>query len=467
MDDHELDLELSVEDGELLDDKIGGLTRGDVLKRGAAAGASLWGVSALFGPGTALAGSAATRELTPTFYQWIYTNHPTIPQKVNKDYDNRFALDAKIAPVQGFGIERFVAEGKKKKSTWDVYVGQTPFVEMAALIDAGVIEPWDKYMPKAVVNDLIPSIRREATYQGKIWNWPFLLDVIIQAWNGDLVEKADLDPAVAPKTWDQFINNARTVVQKKAAPFGAVFDAHGWRSLAPITHTFSTDVYTPAGLFDFTSDAAVNALEVMKRMMEFAPNNILEPGKIDGGVNQTPDEEAFAARQAAYYVKYQNAPTRFAGTWPDPSKLRIAGLPKQPGGKGATVFWNTGAALFKYGQNKQAAARYMRFLTYDQRIWRQSQGKDVRGAPGQLAPYSSLWANWRRTRPAWMAEWAYTVANQLPRSQAIRTHKFGLTQFVIGQPGWERYLKGEERNPRVALRRARDLVLAEIKKSKD
>ena len=62
----------------------------------------------------------------------------------------------------------------------------------------------------------------------------------------------------------------------------------------------------------------MNALEIMKRLMEVAPKNILEEGKVDGGVNTTPDEEAFAARQAAYYIKYQNAPTRFAGTWPDP-----------------------------------------------------------------------------------------------------------------------------------------------------
>jgi len=46
-------------------------------------------------------------------------------------------------------------------------------------------------------------------------------------------------------------------VSSKAAPFGAVFDAHGWRSLAPITHTFSTDVYTPDGLFDFTNENTV------------------------------------------------------------------------------------------------------------------------------------------------------------------------------------------------------------------
>jgi multiple sugar transport system substrate-binding protein len=457
MDTHEVD--------ELFGEELGDeLTRADLLKRGATAGAAVWGVSALFGAGTALAGLEA-RPLTPTFYQWIYNNHPIIPKTVNKSYAQRTKLDAKIAPVQGFGIERFVAEGKKKKSTWDVYVGQTPFVEMAALIDAGVIEPWDKYIPKSVLNDFIPSIRKEATYQGHVWNWPFLLDVIIQAWNGDLVEKAGLDPTKAPKTWDEFIANAKKVVSSKAAPFGAVFDAHGWRSLAPITHTFSTNVYTPAGLFNFTSDAAVNALEVMKRMMEVAPNNILEPGTTDAGVNVTPDEQAFGARQAAYYIKYQNAPTRFAGTWPDPSKLGIAGLPKQPGGKGATVFWNTGAALFKYGQNKQQAADYMRYLTYDQRIWRQSQGKDVRGAPGQLAPYQSLWKKWQASPPPWMADWAFTVLNQLKVSQAIRTHKFGLQQFVIGQPGWEEYLKGETSNPRTALRKARDLVLKEVRKS--
>ena len=378
---------------ELLAEELeAGLTRSDVLKRGAAAGAGIYGLSAVFGAGTALAGLEA-RSLTPTFYQWIYGLYPDIPAKINKDYAKTHKLDAKIAPVQGFGIDRFVAEAKKKKSTWDVYVGMTPFVEMASLIASGAIEPWDKYISKSVLTDLIPSIRQEATYQGHVWSFPFLLDIIIQASNGDLVEKAGLNPNQAPKTWDGFIANARKVVSSKAAPYGAVFDAHGWRSLAPIAHTFNTNVYTPAGLFDFTSDAAVNALEIMKRLMEVAPKNILEEGKVDGGVNTTPDEEAFAARQAAYYIKYQNAPTRFAGTWPDPKVLTIAGLPKARSG-GGTVFWNTGAALFKYGENKKMAADYMRFLTYDTRIWQHALGKDVRGASGQLSPYQSHWKKW-------------------------------------------------------------------------
>jgi multiple sugar transport system substrate-binding protein len=450
---------------ELLAEQLeAGMTRADVLKRGAVAGASIYGLSALFGAGTALAGMEA-RALTPTFYQWIYGLYPDIPKAINKDYAKTHKLDAKIAPVQGFGIDRFVAEAKKKKSTWDVYVGMTPFVEMAALIQSGTIEPWDKYIPKSVLADLIPSIRAEATYQGHIWSFPFLLDIIIQAWNGELVAKAGLDPNKKPKTWDEFIANAKKVVSSKAAPYGAVFDAHGWRSLAPIAHTFSTDVYTPAGLFDFTSDAAVNALEIMKRLMEVAPKNILEEGKVDGGVNTTPDEEAFAARQAAYYVKYQNAPTRFAGTWPDPKVLHIAGLPKARSG-GGTVFWNTGAALFKYGQNKQQAANYMEFLTRDVRIWKHALGKDVRGASGQLSPYRSDWAKWTKNPPSWIADWAFTVRKELATSKAIRTHKFGLNQFVIGKPAWEAYLKGDESNPKKALAKAKALVQAEVKKSR-
>ena len=141
--------ERNVLDELLAEEFEAGMTRADVLKRGAAAGAAIFGLSALFGAGTAFAGTQA-RPLTPTFYQWIYGLYPDIPEKINKDYGKKHPLDAKIAPVQGFGIDRFVAEAKKKKSTWDVYVGMTPFVEMGALIDSGTIEPWDKYIPKSV-----------------------------------------------------------------------------------------------------------------------------------------------------------------------------------------------------------------------------------------------------------------------------------------------------------------------------
>ncbi len=73
------------------------------------------GSRALFGAGTALAGMEA-RALTPTFYQWIYGLYPDIPAKINKDYAKKHKLDAKIAPVQGFGIDRFVAGRRRRRA---------------------------------------------------------------------------------------------------------------------------------------------------------------------------------------------------------------------------------------------------------------------------------------------------------------------------------------------------------------
>src|SRR5215471_15204075 len=49
---------------------------------------------------------AAPRPLTPTFYQWIIDLHPSVPQ-VNDAFKATAPLNFQIAPVQGFGIDRF------------------------------------------------------------------------------------------------------------------------------------------------------------------------------------------------------------------------------------------------------------------------------------------------------------------------------------------------------------------------
>ncbi len=356
----------------------GEIDRRELLTRSLAAGLGVAGVSvaAKFGIGTA----HADRPLTPTFYQWIEDLHPGIP-KVNAQFPG---INYQIAPVEGFGIERFVAEAKKGESTWDVYVGMTPFVEMTAMIQADVIEPWDKYIPKEVIDDIIPSIRQECTVDGKLYSWPFLLDVIGMGWHSGLATKAGL-PDTAPETWDDYLQSAQKIVDSGAAPFGATFDAHGWRSLAPMTHSLSTDVYTSEGLFDFTSDPAIEALMLMKKIMALANPDILLAGTSDAGVNGTPDEVAFAAQRVGYYTKYFNAPLRMAQYWQDPTLLKLAPLPKFAKGAGSTVFWTTGSCLLKYGQNKEKAAEYIKTLTYDPQIWKDFDRRHGNRAPGATA----------------------------------------------------------------------------------
>ncbi len=436
----------------------GTIDRREFLTRSLVAGLGLAGVGtvAKMGIGSAL---AEDRPLTPTVYQWIQDLHPGITT-VNTKFPG---INYQIAPVEGFGIERFVAEAKNKESTWDVYVGQTPFVEMSAMIKADVIEPWDNYIPKDVLDDIIPSIREECTIDGKLWGWPFFLDVIGTGWHSGLTTKAGL-PDAAPATWDDFLASAKKVVDSQAAPWGATFDSHGWRSLAPITHSMSTNVYTPEGLFDFTGEPAIEALKLMKQIMALANPDILLEGASDAGVNGTPDEIAFAAQRVAYYFKYFNSPLRFAESWDDPKLLHLGPLPKFANGEGSTVFWTTGCALFKHGKNKEKAAEYIKALTYDAQIWKDSIVGAQGVHPGQLPPYKSIYADWESNKPDWMPEFVGLVRGQLDRAKAIHNHLFGLQQFVIGKPIWETYLKGEEADPKVVMQKVVDAVQAELKK---
>ena len=74
--------------------------------------------------GVDLAADEGTLEVTS--YQWIIDLHPGIEQ-VNADFAQTFPIDAQIAPTEGFGFDRFVAEARDQPSTWDMDIGVTPF----------------------------------------------------------------------------------------------------------------------------------------------------------------------------------------------------------------------------------------------------------------------------------------------------------------------------------------------------
>src|SRR5581483_3228067 len=117
--------------------------------------------------------------------------------------------------------------------------------------------------------------------------------------------------------------------------------------------------------------------------------------------------------------------------------------------------------------NKEKAAEYLKALTYSDTIWKDSIGGSASGQPGQLPPYQSIYAKWKQSPPDFLKEnpWVDLVFGQLQVAKAIPNHAFGLQQFVIGQPLWETYLKGEEKDPKVALQKAKDAVAAEVKKN--
>ena len=439
----------------------GKINRRELMIRGAALGMSATVLAAL--SQETVRGALAAEEGKPsaTFYDWMLNLHPNI-----YDVGEEAGVNVEVAPTENFGSERFIAEALEQKSTWDVYGGVTPFLEMQGLVETETIEPWDPYVTDELKNDFYPATLAEGTYNGSFYVWPLLLDICVQGWNSEIVAKAGLDPALAPKTWDEFIANSDTVVKSGAAPYGCTWDNRDWRSLIPVTHSFSLDVYSPDGLFLYNSDAAVSAIEVLKRTMELTSADVLAAAGVDNTV--LVDEAAFASQQAAYYFKYQNAHLRNAAQWQDPSKLMLSKLPAPEGGAGGSVFWNTGAVLFKYGFNKPKAVEFLTAVSKDQRIWQNT----VVGSPdegtlpaGQLPVLQSVWAGWEASTPDWLAAntWAYAIRDSLATAAAIQPSVLTIKQFDIARPIWHTYLSGEEADAKTALTKAYDAVRAEFK----
>ena len=123
---------------------------------------------------------------------------------------------------------------------------------------------------------------------------------------------------------------------------------------------------------------------------------MLNPGTSDAGVNGTPDEVAFAAQQATYFMKYQMRRCASRPLARSRTSCSLGRCRSRQDGEGSTVFWTTGACLFKYGKNKEKAAEYIKALTYDPRIWKDSIAGTPTAHPGQLPPYKSIYAEMGR-----------------------------------------------------------------------
>jgi len=439
----------------------GKLSRREVFQRGIALGlsANVIGMMALNAGRMPSAFAAEEGKPVGTFQPWMLNLHPSF-----KRVGESLGVDVQEAPTTNFSFDRFIQEANEKNSTWDFYGGVTPFLEMIALANSGTIEPWTQYLPAGLQDDLAAPTVAEGTYKDEFYVWPILLDINVMMWNSGILEKAGLDTTTAPVTWDDQIAAAKTVMDSGAAPYGIVFDVRDWRSLIPITHSISTDVYDPeTGLFQYASDPAIQALEILKEMMPLTIPDVLNPTPVNTTVS--PDEQAFAAEQVGYYFKYQNAGFQFSANWPDPSKIGLGDLPKTADGGGGTVFWDTGAVLFTYGANKAKAVEYVQTLANDEQMWRESitGNADAGTVPvGQLPILKSLWAAWETNPPDFIAAnpWAKTVFNSLDQASAIAPCTLGVLQFDTARVEWIKYLSGEVADAKTAATNAQNAAYA-------
>jgi len=83
---------------------------------------------------------------------------------------------------------------------------------------AGATVPISDYVPASETKNWISTA--ENLWQGKIWAMPQYLIGIPFVWNKQLFKKAGLNPNKAPKTWADFLADAKKLKAAGITPFG-------------------------------------------------------------------------------------------------------------------------------------------------------------------------------------------------------------------------------------------------------
>lgn len=327
-------------------------------------------------------------------------------------------------------VQKIQLEAQQKKSSWDMLLGPTPFVEPGPLAKLGLIEPLDTLIPKAVWDDVYGGVLKEIKYtgNGKIYTFPWWSDVFGLIYRPSMLKEAT-GSEMPPATWDEVLATAEKVKAKygsKVYGFGMDWN---WlhRSFLPIMATLTDKIYTADGVVDLDNPAAKETLELMKKIYPYLP-----PSSADA----LGSAKAFQGGAVAQQIYWQAQVLRAIEAKQPAEDVKMVGFPK--GKRGATLFWSLGAIIPKYSENKVAAVDLMVNGLLDPTAVELSQVKNYKIVPFKSAQKTLQDAG---KLPAW----APGLLALLDSSEPIPSNQYFLTveQPIFKEEIEKMLLKGQ------------------------
>src|SRR4051794_36234907 len=168
---------------------------------------------------------------------------------------------------------KFLLEAKEQRSTFDAWFGMTPFIDVVKLVEGGVLEPWDAYIPADIKSDIFPSNLQEGSYQGKLYSWPQFASATGLNYRPSMLKQAGYDKP--PATWDEMLKMAADVEQKAKPAHGLVMDTRVWRSLIPLSISRGGDAaFEKDGYLNGAPPPVRAGRDLMVNLGKSAPPNI-------------------------------------------------------------------------------------------------------------------------------------------------------------------------------------------------
>ena len=288
-------------------------------------------------------------------YDYMMTTHPFENaaerwEAANPNIDIEITvLAADDLPDAPAAVQRYALEAQNGEASFDAIIGVTPWIEVAPLVEAGALRPLDDLYPEGALDDLPDSVRLANTYSdGSSYSLPMALATVLLIWRKDFLEEVTGSPD-QPKTWDELIETATAIEAAKPGVngFGADF-MFSHRLFLPLMVTLTDEVFTEEGLFNLDQPAAVEALQLIKDLSQFFPENVLTP---------LGSSLAFQADEAAMIMYWEKQVGRAITAGVDPGAIGLGPNPENayPG----TLFWNSAAVIQKEAAHAQEAVDFL------------------------------------------------------------------------------------------------------------
>lgn len=294
---------------------------------------------------------------------------------------------------------------------WDGHGIMTPFVEKVEDVESGMIQPIDDLVQsssqpdaKTIVGDLVPTVKQDITYKGKLYGIPYSVEAIGQMWLTEFTDGAGITGN--PATWSATLDAAMKIKDKYASQkvTAYAFNQGLHTSLEALVHSGSKTPYTSDGLVDMTGDVSLKACDWM---VNLAKQSLTPPHLWDGAY------DLWQKKKLALFLA-QNSRGVWAQNIFGMSAAGTGAVPLMEDGSAnsGSPFWSNTFTVFEKAKNPQALTDFYVWLLGP-------SNKDVQQAiiasgksPVLNSIYTSMIQN--NANYKWMADFLPVIAGSVP-----------------------------------------------------
>jgi len=253
---------------------------------------------------------------------------------------------------------KLVAQIASDSVAWSIVGILTPFLVMDQWVRAAMIQPMDDYIAASqepgateLLDDMIPAIREDGSYEGKFYSLPYSFENITFNWRVDYFNA--VGAMEAPETWDDWLRICLDLKKWGADEqiFPTAFAGALWTDIGALFCSAVDSPYTADGMIDWEAPEMTECLAFYKRLI--VEEELTPPHGTDGWLDSFyGGKVASVQAQSSRGVWGQMAfGTDKVATSPIPTRVK--------GGGAGSVYWGNGTAVINKAPYPQEATDYL------------------------------------------------------------------------------------------------------------